>query len=214
MDKSKIANLRNNYMLNELLENNVSRNPINQFTEWFNDALNSEMKEANAMVLSTVSSGKPKARVVLLKGFDENGFVFFTNYNSHKGAELEGNNFAALTFFWDVLERQVRVEGEISKLSVKESEEYFWSRPRESQIGAWVSHQSETILGRETLDEKLEFYNQKFASETVIPKPPHWGGYVLKPESIEFWQGRPNRLHDRILYSLENENWKIERLSP
>lgn len=214
MDKSKIANLRNNYMLNELLENNVSQNPINQFTEWFNDALNSEMKEANAMVLSTVSSGKPKARVVLLKGFDENGFVFFTNYNSHKGAELEGNNFAALTFFWDVLERQVRVEGEISKLSVKESEEYFWSRPRESQIGAWVSHQSETILGRETLDEKLEFYNQKFASETVIPKPPHWGGYVLKPESLEFWQGRPNRLHDRILYSLENENWKIERLSP
>ncbi|MCP9766828.1 pyridoxamine 5'-phosphate oxidase [Lacihabitans sp. LS3-19] len=214
MDKSKIANLRNNYMLNELLENNVSQNPINQFTEWFNDAINAEMKEANAMVLSTVSDGKPKARVVLLKGFDENGFVFFTNYNSHKGAELEGNNFAALTFFWDVLERQVRVEGEISKLSEEDSCEYFWSRPRASQIGAWVSHQSETIVGRETLDEKLEFYNHKFESEDIVPKPPHWGGYVLKPESIEFWQGRPNRLHDRILYSLENENWRIERLSP
>jgi pyridoxamine 5'-phosphate oxidase len=214
MDKTKIASLRNNYMLNELLEKNVFQNPIIQFSEWFNDAVNSEIKEANAMVLSTVSNRKPKARVVLLKGFDELGFVFFTNYNSHKGAEIEENNFAALTFFWDILERQVRVEGQISKITEAASCEYFWSRPRTSQIGAWVSHQSETLSGREILDEKLAFYNQKFESESVIPKPPYWGGYLLKPENLEFWQGRPNRLHDRILYSLANGNWNIDRLSP
>ena len=214
MDKTKIASLRNNYLLNELLEKNVFQNPIIQLSEWFNDAVNSEIKEANAMVLSTVSNGKPKARVVLLKGFDELGFVFFTNYNSHKGLEIEENNFAALTFFWDILERQVRVEGQISKLNEAASSEYFWSRPRTSQIGAWVSHQSEIISGREILDEKLAFYNEKFGSDKVIPKPPHWGGYLLKPENVEFWQGRPNRLHDRILYSMTNGNWSIDRLSP
>lgn len=214
MDKTTLANLRNNYTLNELLENNVSTNPIIQFSVWFKDAINAELVEANAMVLSTIKDSKPSARVVLLKGFDENGFVFFTNYNSHKGLELEGNNAACLTFFWDKLERQVRIEGLMEKVSSEDSDAYFWSRPRESQIGAWVSDQSTVIEGREMLDEKLAFYQQKFENEEIIPRPQHWGGYVLKPQTIEFWQGRPNRLHDRLLYTHENDSWKIERLSP
>lgn len=214
MDKTTVANLRNNYTLNQLIEKNVSSNPVVQFTEWFKDALNADLVEANAMVLSTIKDGRPSARVVLLKGFDEAGFVFYTNYNSHKGQQLAENNGACLTFFWDKLERQVRVEGWMEKVSSEESDEYFWSRPRESQIGAWVSSQSEVIPGRETLDEKLAFYQEKFAGENVIPRPPHWGGFRLKVENIEFWQGRPNRLHDRLLYIKEGDNWKIERLSP
>ncbi|MDP1817742.1 MAG: pyridoxamine 5'-phosphate oxidase [Leadbetterella sp.] len=214
MDKTTLANLRNNYTLNELLENNVSKNPIIQFSVWFKDAINAELVEANAMVLSTIKDSKPSARVVLLKGFDENGFVFFTNYTSHKGQELAGNNAACITFFWDKLERQVRIEGLMEKVTSEDSDAYFWSRPRESQIGAWVSDQSTVIKGREILDEKLAFYQQKFENEVVIPRPQHWGGYVLKPQTMEFWQGRPNRLHDRLLYTLENDSWKIERLSP
>lgn len=214
MDKTTLANLRNNYTLNELLENNVSTNPIIQFSVWFKDAINAELVEANAMVLSTIKDSKPSARVVLLKGFDEKGFVFFTNYNSHKGLELEGNSAACLTFFWDKLERQVRIEGLIEKVSSEDSDAYFWSRPRESQIGAWVSEQSTVIEGRGMLDEKLAFFQQKFENEEIIPRPKHWGGYVLKPQTIEFWQGRPNRLHDRLLYTYENDSWKIERLSP
>jgi pyridoxamine 5'-phosphate oxidase len=214
MDKTTLANLRNNYTLNELLENNVSTNPIIQFSVWFKDAINAELVEANAMVLSTIKDSKPSARVVLLKGFDEKGFVFFTNYNSHKGLELKGNSAACLTFFWDKLERQVRIEGLIEKVSSEDSDAYFWSRPRESQIGAWVSEQSAVIEGREMLDEKLAFFQQKFENEVIIPRPQHWGGYVLKPQTIEFWQGRPNRLHDRLLYTHENDSWKIERLSP
>ncbi len=214
MDKTTVANLRNNYTLNELSENIVSQNPYIQFAEWFKDALEAKLVEANAMVLSTIKVGRPSARVVLLKGFDENGFVFFTNYNSHKGQELTENNAACLTFFWDILERQVRIEGFIEKVSEKDSNEYYWSRPRESQIGAWVSSQSEVIDGRGILDEKLAFYQQKFENVEVIPRPSHWGGYVLKVDRLEFWQGRPNRLHDRILYTPDGDNWKIERLSP
>ena len=214
MDKTTLANLRNNYTLNQLLENNVSTNPIIQFSEWFKDALSAELVEANAMVLSTIKDSKPSARVVLLKGFDEEGFVFFTNYTSHKAQELAGNNAACITFFWDKLERQVRIEGLMEKVSSEDSDAYFWSRPRESQIGAWVSEQSVVIKGREKLDEKLAFYKQKFENEEIIPRPQHWGGYVLKPQTIEFWQGRPNRLHDRLLYTLQNDSWKIERLSP
>lgn len=214
MANSEIANLRNNYTLNELTENNVSVDAIKQFSEWFKDALEAKHMEANAMVLSTIKNGKPTGRVVLLKGIENDGFVFFTNYNSHKGSELVQNNAASLTFFWDVLERQVRIEGEISKISEEDSCAYFWSRPRESQIGAWVSHQSETIGGREVLDEKLDFYQNKFKDAEVIPKPDHWGGYILIPETIEFWQGRPNRLHDRLLYTKFGADWKIERLSP
>lgn len=214
MDKTTLANLRNNYTLNQLLENNVSTNPIIQFSEWFKDALSAELVEANAMVLSTIKDAKPSARVVLLKGFDQQGFVFFTNYTSHKGQELAVNNAACITFFWDKLERQVRIEGMMEKVSSEDSDVYFWSRPRESQIGAWVSEQSTVIDGREILDEKLAFYQSKFENEEIIPRPQHWGGYLLKPQSIEFWQGRPNRLHDRLIYILQNNNWKIDRLSP
>jgi len=214
MDKTTLANLRNNYTLNQLLENNVSTNPIIQFSDWFKDALSAELVEANAMVLSTIKDAKPSARVVLLKGFDQEGFVFFTNYTSHKGQELAENNAACITFFWDKLERQVRIEGLMEKVSPEDSDAYFWSRPKESQIGAWVSEQSTVIEGREILDEKLAFYQEKYDNEEIIPRPQHWGGYVLKPQSIEFWQGRPNRLHDRLLYTFENDSWKIERLSP
>ena len=214
MDKSHFANLRKSYVLHELLEENVSDNPIFQFEEWFKDALASEIKEPNAMVISTIKEGKPTARVVLLKGFDESGFSFFTNYKSHKGIELEKNHFGALTFFWDLLERQVRIEGKIEQLSLKESDNYFWSRPRESQIGAWVSEQSSEISGREVLVKSLDFYNKKFKDLEIIPRPTHWGGYLLRPTSIEFWQGRESRLHDRILYSYNSKNWKISRLSP
>jgi pyridoxamine 5'-phosphate oxidase len=214
MDKTTVANLRNNYTLNHLTENNVSPEPIAQFTEWFEDALKAGLVEANAMVLSTIKNERPSARVVLLKGFDEKGFVFYTNYNSHKGQQIAENNAACLTFFWDVLERQVRVEGIMEKVSAAESDEYFWSRPKESQIGAWVSSQSEVIADRQTLDDKLVFYQTKFAEVEVIPRPSHWGGYRLKMDTVEFWQGRPNRLHDRLLYSREGDNWKIERLSP
>lgn len=214
MDKTIVANLRNHYTLNQLSENNVSQNPIIQFSEWFKDALAGEMVEANAMILSTIKEGRPSARVVLLKGFDDRGFVFFTNYNSHKGMQLSQNNAGCITFFWDKLERQVRIEGFLEKVTGEESDEYFWSRPRDSQIGAWVSSQSEVIVGREPLDEKLDFYQNKFKNEEIIPRPPHWGGFLLRPESIEFWQGRPNRLHDRLLYTKMDEDWKIERLNP
>lgn len=214
MDKSIIASLRKSYVLNELLEQNVSDSPVSQFKLWFKDALESEIIEPNAMVLSTVKDGKPSARVVLLKGFDESGFSFFTNYNSHKAKDINQNPFAALTFFWDVIERQVRIEGQIEKLSAEESDTYFWSRPRESQIGAWVSEQSTVIEGREVLDQSLDFYIKKFTDLEIIPRPAHWGGFLLRPSAIEFWQGRESRLHDRILFSNSSGIWKISRLSP
>jgi pyridoxamine 5'-phosphate oxidase len=214
MDKSILASLRKSYVLNELLEQNVSESPISQFKLWFKDALESEIIEPNAMVLSTVKEDKPSARVVLLKGFDESGFSFFTNYNSHKAKDIKQNPFAALTFFWDVMERQVRIEGKIEKLSAAESDTYFWSRPRESQIGAWVSEQSTVIESREVLDQSLDFYIKKFNDLEIIPRPVHWGGFLLRPSAIEFWQGRQSRLHDRILYSFSSGIWKISRLSP
>lgn len=214
MGDTDISKLRQNYTKLELTEALASTDPMKQFSEWFDNALKSGILEPNAMIVSTLSGGKPKSRVILLKGFDERGFVFFTNYSSHKGQELEENTEGNMTFFWDKLERQVRIEGKLEKISQEESSEYFWSRPRESQIGAWVSNQSEVIAGREVLDEKLAFYQEKFKNEVIVPKPEHWGGYLLRPETIEFWQGRPNRLHDRLLYTLEGSVWKRERLSP
>jgi pyridoxamine 5'-phosphate oxidase len=214
MDQQILANLRLNYTLNELSEKNVSQNPIIQFETWFNEALNSEVKEPNALVLSTIHNGKPRSRVVLLKEFNEKGFVFFTNYHSAKGQEISLNSVGNMTFFWVDLERQIRIEGTIEKITAEESDAYFWSRPQSSQIGAWVSNQSEVINGRSVLEEKLAFYEDKFKSELQIPRPSHWGGYRLKPDFIEFWQGRTNRLHDRIAYTCDQENWKITRLSP
>ncbi len=214
MNKTDVAALRQSYTRNELLEENVLENPIKQFGKWFSEALNAQILEPNAMTLSTVSGGKPHGRVVLLKGFDENGFSFYTNYRSNKGNDVAETPFASLTFFWGELERQVRIEGSIEKVSEIESEEYFHSRPRGSQIGAWVSNQSLVIAGRDVIEQRLTELENEFKDLDVIPRPAHWGGYCVNPERIEFWQGRPNRLHDRILFTKVGDNWKIERLSP
>ena len=214
MNSKDISNLRINYERFDLTEENVPLNPLELFSLWINDALNGGIKEPNAMVLSTISENKPHARVVLLKGFTEEGFEFYSNYNSHKGSELIQNPNSALTFFYDLLERQIRIEGKTEKLSPETSDAYFWSRPRGSQIGAWVSNQSETIASRHSLEERQAHFEEKFKGTEVIPRPDHWGGFLLKPESIEFWQGRPSRLHDRLLYKKTGDNWKIGRLSP
>jgi pyridoxamine 5'-phosphate oxidase len=214
MNKTDLAALRQSYFQNELLEENVLENPIKQFEKWFKEALDVQILEPNAMTISTVSDGKPHARIVLLKGFDENGFTFYTNYKSNKGNEVTETPFVALTFLWGDLERQVRIEGSIEKVSEADSDDYYHSRPRGSQIGAWVSNQSSVIAGRTVIEKRLVELENEFIDEEIIPRPPHWGGYCVNPERIEFWQGRPNRLHDRILFTKLGENWKIERLSP
>jgi len=210
--KTDLASLRLNYLLNELVEENVLKNPFKQFEKWFNEALEAQILEPNAMHLATVSNGKPHGRIVLLKGFDENGFVFYTNYESNKGKEIGETPFASLTFFWGGMERQVRIEGNIVKTSAQESDEYFQSRPHGSQIGAWVSHQS-SIVTRQELEQKQQELEALYANKT-IPRPAYWGGYRVIPERIEFWQGRPSRLHDRILFTKVENDWKIDRLSP
>ncbi|WP_337044243.1 pyridoxamine 5'-phosphate oxidase [Emticicia sp. 17c] len=210
--KTDLASLRLNYLLNELVEENVSENPFKQFEKWFNEALEAQILEPNAMHLATISNGKPHGRIVLLKGFDENGFVFYTNYESNKGKQIAEVPFASLTFFWGDLERQVRIEGEIVKTSSEESDEYFQVRPRGSQIGAWVSRQSSVISKAELENRQQEL--EKYYADKTIPRPPYWGGYRLIPEKVEFWQGRPSRLHDRILFTKNGNTWKIERLSP
>ena len=214
MNKTTVASLRLSYNQNELLEENVLPNPFQQFEKWFEEALSAQILEPNAMHLATVSGGKPHGRIVLLKGFDERGFTFFSNYTSNKGQEIAENEYIALTFFWGDLERQIRIEGRIEKVSSQESDDYHNVRPRGSQIGAWVSNQSKVIDGRKPLEDSLLAYEKRFENVELIPRPPHWGGYRVIPNSIEFWQGRPNRLHDRILYSKSKNDWKIERLSP
>jgi pyridoxamine 5'-phosphate oxidase len=214
MNKTDLAALRQSYFQNELLEENVLENPIKQFDKWFKEALDVQILEPNAMTISTVSDGKPHARIVLLKGYDENGFTFYTNYNSNKGKEVTETPFVSLTFFWGDLERQVRIEGSIKKVSEVESDDYYHSRPRGSQIGAWVSNQSLVIAGRAVIEQRLVELENEFKGEEIIPRPTHWGGYCVNPERIEFWQGRPNRLHDRILFTKFGDDWKIERLSP
>lgn len=214
--KARVADLRKEYRLTSLDESEVSSNPYALFEQWFEEAVSAQLPEPNAMTLATADkSGRPSARVVLLKGFRENGFIFFTNYESRKGRELEDNPYAALVFFWMELERQVRIEGKVEKVSFEESEAYFHRRPRESQIGAWTSPQSKTISGRAYLEERYRSCEQHFASTAVIPLPEIWGGYLLKPSAIEFWQGRPSRLHDRLRYVyLDDGGWHIERLAP
>lgn len=214
MAQIDIAALRENYSKGSLDVQDVNISPIEQFHKWFHEAIESKLPEPNAMVISTISNdGKPSARVVLLKGFDT-GFTFFTNYLSRKGTELAENPNACITFFWVELERQVRIEGIIEKVTAEESDAYFQSRPIGSQIGAWVSNQSMVIDNREVLEEREQYLKDKFG-DNPIPRPPHWGGYRLIPNYVEFWQGRPSRLHDRIAYTkLEEHTWKIERLSP
>lgn len=210
-----IADIRKEYKLQTLDEADVHINPIQQFHKWWNEALISEIVEVNAMTLATATaSGKPSARIVLLKGYDESGFVFFTNYHSHKGVELEENPIASLVFFWKELERQVRIEGGVEKTTSNESDLYFHSRPIESRIGAWASPQSKVIASREVIEENVSELQKSFAGKD-IDRPPHWGGYIVKPALIEFWQGRPGRLHDRIQYTSQADgSWKIERLAP
>jgi pyridoxamine 5'-phosphate oxidase len=209
-----IADIRKDYQLKSLSEQEVDQNPFAQFSVWWNEAVQSDIVEVNAMTLSTVTSkGKPSSRIVLLKGYDEEGFVFFTNYSSDKGRQLMQNHFAALLFFWKELERQVRIEGVVSKVSEEESDAYFNSRPVGSRLGAWASPQSQKISDREVLNNELMKFTEQFDQEN-IPRPAHWGGYRVKPTRIEFWQGRSNRLHDRILYEQDNDNWQISRLAP
>jgi len=209
-----IANLRKEYKLQALLENEVAENPYEQFSKWWEDALKSEIEEPNAMTLATSNMNIPSARIVLLKEFSEEGFVFFTNYNSHKGQELAENPRACLVFFWKELERQVRISGQVKKVSSAISDEYFDSRPEGSRLGAWASPQSSVIGSREVVEENSAQYRKQF-NDGNIPRPPYWGGYIVIPAVIEFWQGRPNRLHDRIQYTLQEKgSWKIERLAP
>ena len=209
-----IADIRKDYKLRSLLESDVEPDPIKQFQLWWNEAMVSNIDEPNTMTLATsTTSGIPSARIVLLKGLNPEGFIFFTNYESRKGNDLKENPNASLVFFWKELERQVRIEGSVKNLSEKESDEYFVLRPEQSRIGAWSSPQSQVIKSRESLEEMFEKYTHLFTDGAIL-RPPHWGGYIVKPILVEFWQGRPNRLHDRLQYTLNNDEWKIERLAP
>jgi len=214
MDTS-IADLRQEYSQKGLNEKEAEPNPFQQFQIWFDQALSAQLLEPNAMTLATVTAeGKPSARVVLLKHFNEQGFVFYSNYHSRKGQELGQNPWAALVFWWASLERQVRIEGRVEQVSEQESDAYFYSRPWGSRLGAWASEQSQVVSDRQVLEQRLVELEQQYQDQE-IPRPPHWGGYRLVPIAIEFWQGRPNRLHDRLSYHrLEDGNWQIERLSP
>ena len=210
-----IAALRQNYTREVLSKSEASPDPIEQFGRWFEEAQNSEVPEPNAMTLATASShGQPSARTVLLKEFDQRGFVFFTNYESRKAEELAENPKAALLFCWLELERQVRIEGLVERVNPEESRAYFQSRPKGSQIGAWASPQSKVIASRELLEVKIQELTNIYQDDAVLPLPPHWGGYRIRPERIEFWQGRESRLHDRILYSRSEGGWRLERLAP
>ncbi len=211
-----MQDLRRDYKSGELLESNIKENPFEQFQVWFQEALGGKIIEPNAMTLATCNHNKPSARIVLLKGVDARGFVFYTNYHSRKGNELESNPHAALLFFWDALERQIRIEGVVERIDRASTETYFKSRPKDSRIGALASPQSTVIESREVLENKMQELSEKYQQEDDIPVPAYWGGYRLVPHYFEFWQGRASRLHDRIVYEhvAENNSWKICRLAP
>ncbi len=212
-ENNDLKNMRLNYERNQLTESNVDKNPFTQFKNWFDEVLKSDIIEPNAMTIATATkSGIPSVRVVLLKEFDQTGFTFFTNYKSRKGRELEENPFAALLFWWGIFERQVRIEGKVEKISKEESEAYFDIRPLKSRFGALASIQSEEIESRALLEERFHDLEKKWGKNP--PKPENWGGYKLIPNKFEFWQGRRDRLHDRICYEKVNNVWRIFRLSP
>jgi len=209
-----LAALRRDYALATLDERDVDADPIRQFERWFADAAAARVPEPNAMTLSTATrDGVPSARIVLLKGVDANGFAFYTDYRSRKGAELAENPLAALTFLWKEIERQVRITGSVSRVSTQESDAYFRTRPLGSRLGAWASHQSAVLASREELEARVQVVIGRFPDGDV-PLPPHWGGFRVAPDEIEFWQGRPDRLHDRLLYRRGERGWEISRLSP
>jgi pyridoxamine 5'-phosphate oxidase len=211
----ELTGLRSEYGAHGLRRADLHSDPIEQFSAWFAAALAADVRDANAMSLATATpDGKPSVRIVLLKGFDERGFVFFTNHHSEKGQHLEANPFAALVFYWVQLERQIRISGSVERTSREDSAAYFHSRPVGSRLGAWASKQSEVIDARQILDSRLAAMTERFEGGD-IPLPPHWGGYRVKPDQIEFWQGRPNRLHDRFRYSRQADGrWQIDRLAP
>ncbi|MCJ8163568.1 pyridoxamine 5'-phosphate oxidase [Pontibacter sp. E15-1] len=211
-----IAAIRKNYAKQALTEASAAADPVDQFNVWLNEALQAEVDEPTALVLATVSAdNRPSARVVLLKDVSPQGFAFFTNYDSRKGQELAQRPAAAITFFWPALERQVRIEGNVVQVSAEMSDRYFHSRPKGSQIGAWASAQSVEIESREALEEADRQFTERFKDEEIIPRPANWGGYQLQPTQVEFWQGRPNRLHDRLLYTQQPDgSWEIKRLAP
>lgn len=210
----KLIYLRKEYMSRILDEKATAHSPLTQFTKWFDEATKLCQFEVNAATLATCSkSGRPAARQILLKELDQKGFVFFSNYTSRKALDLEATPYAALLFYWPDIERQVRVEGRIEKVSNKESDAYFATRPRGSQLGAWASNQSSPVKTRSILEKRLSYFEKLYRDQS-IPRPPHWGGYRLIPNQVEFWQGRPNRLHDRILYRLQKQRWIKMRLAP
>lgn len=212
---SSIADIRKDYKLKALSETEAQKDPIAQFSIWWQEAIAAQLDEVNAMTLATASAeGIPDARIVLLKEYDQQGFVFFTNYTSSKGHQLEANPYAALVFFWKELERQVRISGKVTRVSAEESDAYYNSRPEGSRIGAWASPQSQPIENREWLDKEDLKYRELFRAQPIT-RPAHWGGYRVQPHHIEFWQGRPSRLHDRLYYALDAQgNWSLQRLAP
>jgi len=217
---NNVADLRKEYSQLGLTEQDLPLSgPMELFQTWINEACQAKVIEPNAMCVTTVVQNKPSSRFVLLKGYDERGFVWYTNYHSRKGKQLEANDHACIAIWWGELERQVRIEGIVEKVTEQESDDYFHSRPRGSQIGAWTSHQSEEIEDRQVLEEQEKSLSKKFEQIEIIPRPPHWGGYRLKPNYIEFWKGRRSRLHDRIVYEKEegedgSNTWKRKRLQP
>ena len=214
MNKEELQALRTDYSRHSLSEEEVHEEPIEQFRRWLTEAVKAEVDEPNAMTLSTVdANNRPKSRIVLIKGIEEHGIVFYTNYESDKGREIAEHPHVSVCFFWTELERQVRIEGTAGKISRDESKAYFESRPYMSQIGAWTSRQSEVIKGREVLEERFEKLQECY-SEGEVPLPDYWGGYFIDPDRFEFWQGRPSRLHDRICYEKDGNRWSISRLSP